>query len=134
MGECLDGSLCGWVFLLEYVGSLSRPSDPFEYYMFNFAYCLIAPRVGPSSHNFGWLHGRYANAPQILKALLACPNMLPHLPQSFPQGQNGTASDSAYFVLVDTYLKYFLPTEGSVPPSPFSDSRGSVSPPTPRYC
>uniref|UniRef100_A0A8C7V7X7 Sphingomyelin phosphodiesterase 4 n=1 Tax=Oncorhynchus mykiss TaxID=8022 RepID=A0A8C7V7X7_ONCMY len=40
--------------------------------------------------------------------------------------------DNAYFVLVDTYLKYFLPTEGSVPPSPFADNRGSVSPPAPR--
>ncbi|KAM6985957.1 LOW QUALITY PROTEIN: sphingomyelin phosphodiesterase 4 [Aplochiton taeniatus] len=53
-------------------------------------------------------------------------------PKSYPPGQQGANSDSAYFVLVDTYLKYFLPTEGSVPPSPFSDSRGSVSPPTPR--
>uniref|UniRef100_A0A8C7G411 Sphingomyelin phosphodiesterase 4 n=1 Tax=Oncorhynchus kisutch TaxID=8019 RepID=A0A8C7G411_ONCKI len=40
--------------------------------------------------------------------------------------------DSAYFVLVDTYLKYFLPTEGSVPPSPFTYKRSSVSPPSPR--
>uniref|UniRef100_A0A6Q2XJ85 Sphingomyelin phosphodiesterase 4 n=1 Tax=Esox lucius TaxID=8010 RepID=A0A6Q2XJ85_ESOLU len=43
-----------------------------------------------------------------------------------------SSSDTAYFVLVDTYLKYFLPTEGSVPPSPFPDNRGSVSPPAPR--
>nr|XP_023647016.1 sphingomyelin phosphodiesterase 4 isoform X2 [Paramormyrops kingsleyae] len=82
-------------FPLSGLLTLTLSLNPFEYYMFNFAYCLIAPR-------------------------------------SFPQGQNGTASDSAYFVLVDTYLKYFLPTEGSVPPSPFSDARGSVSPPTPR--
>uniref|UniRef100_A0A672Z8W8 Sphingomyelin phosphodiesterase 4 n=1 Tax=Sphaeramia orbicularis TaxID=375764 RepID=A0A672Z8W8_9TELE len=39
---------------------------------------------------------------------------------------------NAYFVLVDTYLKFFLPSEGSVPPSPFSDSRGSVTAPSPR--
>ena len=44
-----------------------------------------------------------------------------------------SASDNAYFVLVDSYFKYFLPTEGNVPPSPFSDSRGSVSAPAPRY-
>uniref|UniRef100_A0A7N8X8Y5 Sphingomyelin phosphodiesterase 4 n=1 Tax=Mastacembelus armatus TaxID=205130 RepID=A0A7N8X8Y5_9TELE len=43
-----------------------------------------------------------------------------------------SSTDSAYFVLVDTYLQYFLPTEGSVPPSPFSDSRGSVTAPSPR--
>nr|XP_020444907.1 sphingomyelin phosphodiesterase 4-like [Monopterus albus] len=53
-------------------------------------------------------------------------------PKSYPQGQQGSCTDSAYFVLVDTYLKYFLPIEGSVPPSPFSDSRGSVSAPSPR--
>uniref|UniRef100_A0A671WAE7 Sphingomyelin phosphodiesterase 4 n=1 Tax=Sparus aurata TaxID=8175 RepID=A0A671WAE7_SPAAU len=51
----------------------------------------------------------------------------------FPPGQHGSSTDSAYFVLVDNYLKYFLPSEGSVPPSPFSDSRGSVTAPSPRY-
>uniref|UniRef100_A0A8D3EFW9 Sphingomyelin phosphodiesterase 4 n=1 Tax=Scophthalmus maximus TaxID=52904 RepID=A0A8D3EFW9_SCOMX len=51
----------------------------------------------------------------------------------YPQGQHGSSTDSAYFVLVDTYLKYFLPSEGNVPPSPFSDSRGSVTAPSPRY-
>ncbi|KAM9758854.1 LOW QUALITY PROTEIN: sphingomyelin phosphodiesterase 4 [Menidia menidia] len=69
--------------------------NPFEFFMFNFAYCLIAPKG-------------------------AAP------------GQQGGATDSAYFVLVDMFLKYFLPTEGSVPPSPFSDSRGSVTAPSPR--
>lgn len=53
--------------------------------------------------------------------------------QCFPPGQHGSSTDSAYFVLVDNYLKYFLPSEGSVPPSPFSDSRGSVTAPSPRY-
>uniref|UniRef100_A0A674BSX9 Sphingomyelin phosphodiesterase 4 n=1 Tax=Salmo trutta TaxID=8032 RepID=A0A674BSX9_SALTR len=52
------------------------------------------------------------------------------LPLHFPL--SGLSLDSAYFVLVDTYLKYFLPTEGSVPPSPFTNKRGSVSPPAPR--
>uniref|UniRef100_A0A8C2HTJ4 Sphingomyelin phosphodiesterase 4 n=1 Tax=Cyprinus carpio TaxID=7962 RepID=A0A8C2HTJ4_CYPCA len=63
--------------------------NPFEYYMFNFASSLIAPK-------------------------------------------HGSCSDSAYFVLVNTYLKYFLPTEGNVPPSPFSDTRGTVASPAPR--
>ncbi|KAF4098677.1 sphingomyelin phosphodiesterase 4 isoform X2 [Onychostoma macrolepis] len=53
-------------------------------------------------------------------------------PKNYPPGQHGSCSDSAYFVLVDTYLKYFLPTEGNVPPSPFSDTRGTVASPAPR--
>ncbi|XP_034021809.1 sphingomyelin phosphodiesterase 4 isoform X2 [Thalassophryne amazonica] len=69
--------------------------NPFEFYMFNFAYCLITPKN--------------------------------HL-----QSQTESNTDSAYFVLVDSYLKYFLPVEGSVPPSPFSSSRGSVTAPSPR--
>uniref|UniRef100_A0A8C7V237 Sphingomyelin phosphodiesterase 4 n=1 Tax=Oncorhynchus mykiss TaxID=8022 RepID=A0A8C7V237_ONCMY len=40
-------------------------------------------------------------------------------PKNYPLGQHVSSLDNAYFVLVDTYLKYFLPTEGSVPPSPF---------------
>ncbi|XP_068598527.1 sphingomyelin phosphodiesterase 4 [Brachionichthys hirsutus] len=69
--------------------------NPFEFFLFNFAFCLITPKI-------------------------------------YPQGQHGSSTDSAYFVLVDTYLKYFLPVEGSVPPSPFSDPRGSVAAPSPR--
>ncbi|XP_060791970.1 sphingomyelin phosphodiesterase 4 isoform X3 [Neoarius graeffei] len=69
--------------------------NPFEYYIFNFASSLIAPK-------------------------------------NYPPGQLGSCSDSAYFVLVDAYLKHFLPTEGNVPPSPFSDPRGSVASPAPR--
>ncbi|XP_016386782.1 sphingomyelin phosphodiesterase 4-like isoform X5 [Sinocyclocheilus rhinocerous] len=72
--------------------------NPFEYYMFNFASSLIAPKPF----------------------------------QNYPPGQHGSCSDSAYFVLVDTYLKYFLPTEGNVPPSPFSDTMGTVASPAPR--
>ncbi|KAM9438290.1 sphingomyelin phosphodiesterase 4-like isoform 4-T4 [Salvelinus alpinus] len=53
-------------------------------------------------------------------------------PKNYPLGQHVSSLDNAYFVLVDTYLKYFLPTEGSVPPSPFADNTGSVSPPAPR--
>uniref|UniRef100_A0A8C2VX85 Sphingomyelin phosphodiesterase 4 n=1 Tax=Chinchilla lanigera TaxID=34839 RepID=A0A8C2VX85_CHILA len=41
-------------------------------------------------------------------------------------------SDCAYFTLVDRYLSWFLPTEGSVPP-PLSSSPGGTSPsPAPR--
>ncbi|XP_028830630.1 sphingomyelin phosphodiesterase 4 isoform X1 [Denticeps clupeoides] len=68
--------------------------NPFEYYMFNFASSLLAPK-------------------------------------NYPAG-NATSRDSAYFILVDSYLKYFLPTEGNVPSSPFSDLRSSMSPPPPR--
>ncbi|XP_037535658.1 sphingomyelin phosphodiesterase 4 isoform X2 [Nematolebias whitei] len=75
--------------------TLNIALNPFEFFMFHFAYCLIAP-------------------------------------MNFPQGQPGGSTDSAYFVLVDMYLKYFLPTEGSVPPSPFFDSRGSVTAASPR--
>uniref|UniRef100_A0A667WX04 Sphingomyelin phosphodiesterase 4 n=1 Tax=Myripristis murdjan TaxID=586833 RepID=A0A667WX04_9TELE len=79
-------------FPLSGVLTLNLALNPFEFYMFNFAYSLITPKVR----------------------------------------QHGSTTDNAYFVLVDTYLKYFLPTEGSVPPSPFSDSRGSVTAPSPR--
>nr|XP_046241021.1 sphingomyelin phosphodiesterase 4 isoform X2 [Scatophagus argus] len=82
-------------FPLSGLLTLNIALNPFEFFMFNFAFCLIAPK-------------------------------------NYPQGQLGCSTDSAYFVLVDTYLKYFLPSEGSVPPSPFSDSRGSVTAPSPR--
>ncbi|KAL4683618.1 hypothetical protein H8959_021312 [Pygathrix nigripes] len=39
-------------------------------------------------------------------------------------------SDCAYFILVDRYLSWFLPTEGSVPP-PLSSSPGGTSPSPP---
>uniref|UniRef100_A0A8C4NQM9 Sphingomyelin phosphodiesterase 4 n=1 Tax=Dicentrarchus labrax TaxID=13489 RepID=A0A8C4NQM9_DICLA len=81
-------------FPLSGLLTLNLALNPFEFFMFNFAYCLITPKVS--------------------------------LPKSYH------STDSAYFVLVDTYLKYFLPSEGSVPPSPFSDSRGSVTAPSPR--
>uniref|UniRef100_A0A665TUH0 Sphingomyelin phosphodiesterase 4 n=1 Tax=Echeneis naucrates TaxID=173247 RepID=A0A665TUH0_ECHNA len=82
-------------FPLSGLLTLNLALNPFEFFMFNFAYCLITPK-------------------------------------NYPPGQHGSSTDSAYFVLVDTYLKYFLPSEGSVPPSPFSDSRGSVTAPSPR--
>ncbi|XP_017295272.1 sphingomyelin phosphodiesterase 4 isoform X2 [Kryptolebias marmoratus] len=82
-------------FPLSGVLALNIALNPFEFFMFHFAFCLIAPR-------------------------------------NFPPGQHGGSTDSAYFVLVDMYLKYFLPSEGNVPPSPFSDSRGSVTAASPR--
>ncbi|XP_030357284.1 sphingomyelin phosphodiesterase 4 isoform X2 [Strigops habroptila] len=41
-------------------------------------------------------------------------------------------SNSAYFILVDTYLKCFLPTEGSVLPPPYLNPGGAIPSPTPR--
>uniref|UniRef100_A0A8C5RZA0 Sphingomyelin phosphodiesterase 4 n=1 Tax=Laticauda laticaudata TaxID=8630 RepID=A0A8C5RZA0_LATLA len=41
-------------------------------------------------------------------------------------------SNSAYFILVDRYLKWFLPTEGSVPAIPSSEPGGVVPSPAPR--
>ncbi|XP_072207012.1 sphingomyelin phosphodiesterase 4 isoform X2 [Excalfactoria chinensis] len=41
-------------------------------------------------------------------------------------------SNSAYFILVDTYLKCFLPTEGSVLPPPSSNPGGAIPSPAPR--
>ncbi|XP_072911691.1 sphingomyelin phosphodiesterase 4 isoform X3 [Hemitrygon akajei] len=82
-------------FPLSGLTSLSLSLNPFEYYFFNFARHLTAPRI--------------------------C-----------PPGQLFSTSDSAYFVVVDQYLKYFLPIEGSVPPSPFVNACGTVSPPAPR--
>ncbi|KAJ7309805.1 hypothetical protein JRQ81_007875 [Phrynocephalus forsythii] len=43
-----------------------------------------------------------------------------------------SASNSAYFVLVDRYLKWFLPTEGSVLSPPSSNFGGAVPSPIPR--
>ncbi|XP_019110908.1 sphingomyelin phosphodiesterase 4 isoform X2 [Larimichthys crocea] len=82
-------------FPLSGLLTLNLALNPFEFFMFNFASCLITPKI-------------------------------------YPQGHHGSSTDSAYFVLVDAYLKYFLPSEGNVPPSPFSDSRGSVTAPSPR--
>ncbi|XP_078409907.1 sphingomyelin phosphodiesterase 4 isoform X2 [Cetorhinus maximus] len=61
-------------------------------------------------------------------------NLAMHLttPRNCPPGQLFSTSDSAYFVIVDRYLNYFLPIEGNVPASPFLNACGTVSPPTPR--
>ncbi|XP_052545959.1 sphingomyelin phosphodiesterase 4 isoform X2 [Tympanuchus pallidicinctus] len=49
-----------------------------------------------------------------------------------PITQHISPSNSAYFILVDTYLKCFLPTEGSVLPPPTSNPGGAIPSPTPR--
>ncbi|XP_053938586.1 sphingomyelin phosphodiesterase 4 isoform X2 [Cuculus canorus] len=49
-----------------------------------------------------------------------------------PVTHHVSPSNSAYFVLVDTYLKCFLPTEGSVLPPPSSNPGGAIPSPTPR--
>ncbi|KAM5194122.1 sphingomyelin phosphodiesterase 4 isoform 2-T2 [Mantella aurantiaca] len=73
---------------------LNLALNPFEYFVFHFAICLIRHR-----------------------------NESEHL---------ASTSQSAYFILVDTYLKWFLPTEGNVPPPNFSNLGGVVPSPAPR--
>uniref|UniRef100_A0A669B1D3 Sphingomyelin phosphodiesterase 4 n=1 Tax=Oreochromis niloticus TaxID=8128 RepID=A0A669B1D3_ORENI len=108
----LDGVIAGWN--LRFLHSRSN-----EY---NIVMDFLNPRYGPMMKLVYKLQAeeyKYEIPINYLPLLILGPGR-PHV------------SDSAYFVLVDTYLKYFLPTEGSVPPSPFSDSRGSVSAPSPR--
>ncbi|XP_077317682.1 sphingomyelin phosphodiesterase 4 isoform X1 [Lithobates pipiens] len=73
---------------------LNLALNPFEYFVFHFAICLIRHRTDSD-----------------------------HL---------ASTSQSAYFILVDTYLKWFLPTEGNVPPPNFSNPGGAVPSPAPR--
>ncbi|XP_074868835.1 sphingomyelin phosphodiesterase 4 isoform X2 [Carettochelys insculpta] len=49
-----------------------------------------------------------------------------------PTTHHVSPSNSAYFSLVDTYLKWFLPTEGSVLPPPSSNPGGAIPSPAPR--
>ncbi|XP_042697528.1 sphingomyelin phosphodiesterase 4 isoform X3 [Chrysemys picta bellii] len=49
-----------------------------------------------------------------------------------PTTHHVSPSNSAYFSLVDTYLKWFLPTEGSVLPPPSSNPGGGIPSPAPR--
>uniref|UniRef100_A0A667WWZ6 Sphingomyelin phosphodiesterase 4 n=1 Tax=Myripristis murdjan TaxID=586833 RepID=A0A667WWZ6_9TELE len=107
----LDGVITGWNLRLLH----SRSNE------YNIAMDFLDPRYGPMMKLV------YKLQAEEYKYEIPV-NYLPN----FPQGQHGSTTDNAYFVLVDTYLKYFLPTEGSVPPSPFSDSRGSVTAPSPR--
>uniref|UniRef100_A0A8C4NQN1 Sphingomyelin phosphodiesterase 4 n=1 Tax=Dicentrarchus labrax TaxID=13489 RepID=A0A8C4NQN1_DICLA len=107
----LDGIIAGWNLRLLH----SRSHE------YNTAMEFLNPRYGPMMKLV------YKLQAEEYKYEIPV-NYLP----SYPQGQHGSSTDSAYFVLVDTYLKYFLPSEGSVPPSPFSDSRGSVTAPSPR--
>lgn len=75
--------------------SLNLALNPFEYYIFHFAYSLLTYR-------------------------------------SYPVGYHFSYSESAYFSLVDRYLKYFLPVEGNVPPPPTLITGAAVSPPASR--
>uniref|UniRef100_A0A8C0IMC0 Sphingomyelin phosphodiesterase 4 n=1 Tax=Chelonoidis abingdonii TaxID=106734 RepID=A0A8C0IMC0_CHEAB len=54
-----------------------------------------------------------------------------YLPNS-PTTHHISPSNSAYFSLVDTYLKWFLPTEGSVLPPPSSNPGVGIPSPVPR--
>ncbi|XP_064424132.1 sphingomyelin phosphodiesterase 4 isoform X1 [Latimeria chalumnae] len=88
--------------------SLSISLNPFECFLFYFAANLLTQRART------FLSERQH-------------------PKSYLVGQPVSTSDSAYFVLVDRYLKYFLPTEGNLPPPPMSlNPGGTVSPPVPR--
>ncbi|XP_061458947.1 sphingomyelin phosphodiesterase 4 isoform X2 [Rhineura floridana] len=52
--------------------------------------------------------------------------------RNIPPAYHISMSNSAYFILVDRYLKWFLPTEGSVLPPPSSDAGGAVPSAAPR--
>ncbi|XP_044514854.1 sphingomyelin phosphodiesterase 4 isoform X3 [Gracilinanus agilis] len=52
--------------------------------------------------------------------------------RSFPMSVHVRTSDCAYFILVDRYLTWFLPTEGNVVPPPSSTLGCSIPSPTPR--
>ncbi|OCT98272.1 hypothetical protein XELAEV_180105021mg, partial [Xenopus laevis] len=51
---------------------------------------------------------------------------------SYPQGHHFSNADSAYYILVDKYLKWFLPVEGNVPPPHSPNTGGAVPSPAPR--
>ncbi|XP_063000078.1 sphingomyelin phosphodiesterase 4 isoform X2 [Elgaria multicarinata webbii] len=52
--------------------------------------------------------------------------------RNIPTTYHVSMSNSAYFILVDRYLKWFLPTEGSVLLPPSSEPGGTVPSPAPR--
>ncbi|KAG8146468.1 hypothetical protein E2320_012804, partial [Naja naja] len=96
--------------------------NPYEYYMFCFAISLLTQRVS------------------TVRPSLVRPLLLTYLRRRLflfvLQGISTTCpismSNSAYFILVDRYLKWFLPIEGSVPPIPSSEPGGVVPSPAPR--
>ncbi|NP_001088184.1 sphingomyelin phosphodiesterase 4 [Xenopus laevis] len=52
--------------------------------------------------------------------------------RNYPQGLHFSTADSAYYILVDKYLKWFLPVEGNVPPPHSPNTGGTVPSPAPR--
>lgn len=93
--------------------------------------CFTLP---PASSNQGWVCLILTVIIMMMMITVIWTASLTLVPQNCPPGQHFSTTDSAYFVLVDSYLKYFLPCEGNVPPppAPLYDSRGSVAASSPR--
>ncbi|KAG2471174.1 NSMA3 phosphodiesterase, partial [Polypterus senegalus] len=78
------------------------------------------------------LKADYINKPFIQRCQELAKVIDDYPAKNYPMAQYVPYSENAYFVLVDVYLKFFLPLEGNVPPSLITDVRGTVSPPAPR--
>ncbi|RXM92727.1 Sphingomyelin phosphodiesterase 4 [Acipenser ruthenus] len=93
---------------------------------------MASPPLQQSSFLLASLKADYLNKPFLQRCQDLVKVIDDYPAKSYLPGQHLSPSDSAYFVLVDSYLKYFLPTEGNVPPSLVPVVRGTVSPPPPR--